>query len=133
MGRFVAIAEIVKAVGLKGEVKLYPLLDYFEPLLDSSYVVWGDGTDARVQRHRQAGSCEAVKLEGVDNRTTAERSAGCTPGTGTCEANALGLSSVSPADHPGQGQDTVEGRRYEHSCSGIVDRRNTAASDTVEC
>ena len=76
MNRFVVIGELVKAVGLRGEVKLYPLLDYFEPLLDSSYVVWGDGTDVKVQRHRQAGSCEAVKLEGVDNRSTAENMVG---------------------------------------------------------
>jgi ribosomal 30S subunit maturation factor RimM len=72
MNRFIAIGEVVKAVGLKGEFKLYPLLDYFEPLLDSPYVVWGDGTAARVQRHRQAGSCEAVKVLGVDGRNAAE-------------------------------------------------------------
>jgi 16S rRNA processing protein RimM len=72
MNRFVVIGEVVKAVGLKGEVKLYPLLDFFEPLLDSPYVVWGDGTAAQLQGHRQAGSCEAVKVHGSNDRNAAE-------------------------------------------------------------
>ncbi len=76
MSRFVVIGEVVKAVGLKGEFKLYPLLDFFEPLLDSGYLVWNDGTAAQVQRHRQAGSCEAVKIDGVDDRTAAESQVG---------------------------------------------------------
>ena len=33
---FVAIGEIVKAVGLKGEIKLYPLLDFHPQLLDGT-------------------------------------------------------------------------------------------------
>ncbi len=69
---FVCVGEIVKAIGLKGELKLYPLLDYFDELLDSPYAVWRDGSEARVTSHRQAGSCVAVKVSGVGNRTQAE-------------------------------------------------------------
>jgi len=71
-GRFVCIGEVVKAVGLKGEVKLYPLLDYFPPLLESEFLIWGNGELVNLVRHRQAGSCEALKLRGVDDRNAAE-------------------------------------------------------------
>ncbi len=72
MDQFVVIGEVVKAIGLKGEVKLYPLLNYFEPLLDSGFLVWEDGRQADVVRHRQAGSCEAITLKGVHERNGAE-------------------------------------------------------------
>ena len=72
MDRFIVIGEIVKAIGLKGELKLYPLIDYHEPLLDSPYLVWGDGTGVDVERHRQAGSCEAVKIRQVSDRSSAD-------------------------------------------------------------
>jgi 16S rRNA processing protein RimM len=72
MDRFIVIGEIVKSIGLKGELKLYPLINYFEPLLDSPYLVWGDGTPADVERHRQAGSCEAVKIRNVSDRSASE-------------------------------------------------------------
>ncbi len=36
---FICVGEIVNVIGLKGEVKLYPLMDYFDELLDSPYVV----------------------------------------------------------------------------------------------
>jgi 16S rRNA processing protein RimM len=74
--RFVIIGEIVKAIGLKGEVKLLPLLDYHAALLLSSHLVWSDGTAAAVVRHRQAGSCEALKLRGVADRNAAEAMVG---------------------------------------------------------
>ncbi len=69
---FICVGEIVKAIGLKGEVKLYPLLDYFDDLLDSPYVVWRDGSEVPIKRYRQASSCVALSLEGVSNRTSAE-------------------------------------------------------------
>jgi 16S rRNA processing protein RimM len=72
MNRFIVIGEMVKAVGLKGEVKLYPLLDFHEPLLDSRYLVWEDGGPVEIEWHRQAGSCEAVKVSGVVGRNAAE-------------------------------------------------------------
>ena len=72
MDRFVCIGEVVKAIGLKGEVKLYPMLDYFEPLLDTGFLAWRDGTPVKVNLHRQAGSCVALKCPGVNDRNAAE-------------------------------------------------------------
>ncbi|MFN2370678.1 MAG: ribosome maturation factor RimM [Candidatus Krumholzibacteriia bacterium] len=73
MDPFVAIGEIVNAVGLRGEVKLYPLLDFHEPLLDSGFLVWQDGTPARVRRHRPTGGgCLALVTDGCDDRDGAE-------------------------------------------------------------
>ncbi len=69
---FICVGEIVKAIGLKGEVKLYPLMDYFDELLDSPYVVWKDGSKVELNRYRQAGSCVALSLQGVSSRTAAE-------------------------------------------------------------
>lgn len=72
MDGFVAIADVVKAVGLKGEVKLYPLLDFHEPLLDSGYVVWEDGTPLDLLRHRPAGACVAAMPVDCRGRDQAE-------------------------------------------------------------
>lgn len=69
---FICVGEIVNVIGLKGEVKLYPLMDYFDELLDSPYVVWRDGSKVDLRRYRQASSCMALSLEGVNNRAAAE-------------------------------------------------------------
>jgi len=76
MTDFVSVGEIVKAIGLKGELKLYPLLDYFDELLDSPHIVWQDGTPAKILRHRQAGTCVAVTVDGVQGRNEAEAMVG---------------------------------------------------------
>ncbi len=76
MNGFVSIGEVVKPIGLKGELKLYPLLDYFEPLLDSDFLVWQDGSRAEIAGHRPAGSCIALKCRGVGDRTAAEAMVG---------------------------------------------------------
>lgn len=72
MDPFIRIGEVVKAVGLKGEVKLYPLLDFHEPLLESGYLVWADGSPVEVLHHRPTGGCLALKLAGVADRSAAE-------------------------------------------------------------
>lgn len=78
MDAFVPIGEIVKAVGLRGEVKLYPLLDFHEPVLMSRFLVWQDGTEAAVLRHRPtSGGCYALVVDGCDDRDTAEELVGC--------------------------------------------------------
>lgn len=76
MDRFVCIGEVVKAIGLKGEVKLFPLLDFYEPLLESDFLVWQDGSPASIRSHRQAGSCFALKCSDVNDRNAAERMTG---------------------------------------------------------
>ncbi len=70
--QFVIIGEIVKAIGLKGEVKLYPLLNFHTALLLSDYLVWGDGVPVALIKQRPAGSCIALKLRDVDDRDAAE-------------------------------------------------------------
>ena len=72
MDDFVPIGEVVKALGLKGEVKLYPLLDYFEPLLDSGFLVWQEGDPVRVRSHRRAGQMPALRMQACDTRDQAE-------------------------------------------------------------
>jgi len=72
MDELVLIADVVKAVGLKGEVKLYPLLDFHAPLLTSEFLVWQDGTTAVLEKARPAGNCVAVKPLGCDDRNEAE-------------------------------------------------------------
>ena len=71
--RFVTIGEIVNVVGLRGELKFYPLLDFHEPLLESGFLVWSDGTPAAVVRHRvMSGGCWGLAVRGVDRRDAAE-------------------------------------------------------------
>lgn len=69
---FVPIADVVKAVGLKGEVKLYPLLDFHAPLLGSSFLTWEDGDAVSLEKARPAGNCVAVKPTGCNDRNGAE-------------------------------------------------------------
>jgi 16S rRNA processing protein RimM len=69
---FVPLADVVKAVGLRGEVKLYPLLDFHAPILTSPFAVWQDGSDAALETIRPAGSCVAAKPSGCDDRDAAE-------------------------------------------------------------
>ncbi|MFT5234434.1 MAG: 16S rRNA processing protein RimM [Candidatus Krumholzibacteriia bacterium] len=73
---FVVIGELVKAIGLKGEIKFYPLLNYFEELLNSKFLVWADGSPATVSKHRQAGSCRAIKVPEVHDRNGSEAMVG---------------------------------------------------------
>lgn len=71
--RFVVIGEIVRAVGLRGELKLYPLLDFHEPLLGSPFLVWNDGSPAQVQRHRvMSGGCWGLAIRGIGRREDAD-------------------------------------------------------------
>ena len=74
--QFVIIGEIVKAIGLKGEVKLYPLLDFRTELLACDYLVWADGAPVALIKQRPAGSCVALRLRGVDDRNAAEAMVG---------------------------------------------------------
>jgi 16S rRNA processing protein RimM len=71
--RFIAIGEIVNAVGLRGELKFYPLLDFHEPLLASPFLVWSDGETAPITRHRvMSGGCWGLAVRSVVGREAAE-------------------------------------------------------------
>ena len=72
MDRFITIGEVVKAVGLRGEVKLYPLLDFFEPLLDSGFLSWDDGSSANITGYRASRGTVVLKIDQVTNRSGAE-------------------------------------------------------------
>ncbi|HOX26785.1 MAG TPA: hypothetical protein PLL30_06350 [Candidatus Krumholzibacteria bacterium] len=76
MDGFVPIAEVVKAVGLRGEVKLYPLLDFHAPLLGTDFLVWQDGDRARIEAVRPSGACVTVKAAGCADRDAAEAMVG---------------------------------------------------------
>ncbi len=69
---FVAVAEIVRAVGLRGEVKLYPLLDWYEPLLDADVLVRGDGSALEIERWRAVSGGVVVRIAGISDRDEAE-------------------------------------------------------------
>lgn len=73
------MAEIVKAVGLKGEVKVLPGGDFSEPVLASEFLrrEEPDGwKPARVERARWKGETVIVKLAGIDGRSAAEQIVG---------------------------------------------------------
>ncbi len=72
MDDWVVIAEVVKAVGLKGEVKLYHLIDFHAPLLESSFLRWSDGTALVVTRQRSVRGGTVIKLATVGDRNGAE-------------------------------------------------------------
>jgi ribosomal 30S subunit maturation factor RimM len=70
--QFVPIAEVVKAVGLQGEMKLYHLLNWHEPLLDSPYLTEESGRAMRVTHHRAASTGTIVGLAGCRGRQDAQ-------------------------------------------------------------
>jgi ribosomal 30S subunit maturation factor RimM len=73
---FIIVGEIVKAVGLKGEIKLYPLINWYEPLLGSRFLVWEDGEKLDLKKWRINGPCYALSIEGVLYRDEAESMVG---------------------------------------------------------
>lgn len=78
--RFVTVAEVVKAVGLKGEVKLYPLLDFHDGLLDGGYLLWEDGGEVRILGRRLAKGGVVIRVDGCRDRDAAEALVGRTVG-----------------------------------------------------
>jgi 16S rRNA processing protein RimM len=69
---FVAVAEVVKAVGLRGEFKLHPLHDWYAPLIQSPYLQWhGDGEFAAATV-RADGVCVVVGTADCTSREQAE-------------------------------------------------------------
>ncbi len=86
------MAEIVKAVGLRGEVKLLPGGDFSEAVLASEFLLREEPSGrkpARVEKARWKGGTIVVKLAGLDGRNAAEQAVG----------QWLGFA-VSDYDHP---------------------------------
>jgi len=76
------LGRIVKAVGLKGEVKLYPSPDFWLEALeaDALEVLLDDAVlrTVRVSRSRPKGETYILKLEGIDT-IEAAKITGITP------------------------------------------------------
>ncbi|MFH1842831.1 MAG: hypothetical protein ABIF77_06450 [bacterium] len=73
---FVIVAEVVKAVGLRGEVKLFPFIDWHPPLLDSEFLRWDDGNLLVCRKARAQGQAVVIGLEGCRDRNQAENLVG---------------------------------------------------------
>jgi len=73
---FVVVAEVVKAVGLKGEVKLYPFIDWYPPLLDSGFLRWENGKSLSCRKARAQGQIVIVRRQGCNDRNQAENLVG---------------------------------------------------------
>ncbi|GAB1476672.1 ribosome maturation factor RimM [Bacillota bacterium] len=65
------LGKIVNAVGLKGELKIYPYTDYKEKFDEIEYVLI-DGRNHSIQAVRYLKNMAVLKLEGIDTRTEAE-------------------------------------------------------------
>ncbi len=76
MSDFVPIAEIVKAVGLRGEIKLYHLIDFHGPLLDTDFLVWEDGEPLRVTGWRSVKGATVISVDSIADRNAAEAAVG---------------------------------------------------------
>jgi 16S rRNA processing protein RimM len=76
MAESAVLGTIVKAVGLKGEVKLLPAPDFWPDALsaDSLDVVGDDGTQrtVHVARRRSKGNTFILKFDGIDTIEAAE-------------------------------------------------------------
>lgn len=73
------LGRMVKAFGIRGELKFHPSADFWEEVLDSKQLVMRrpseDGISEqplRLERSRPHGNSYVVKLDGVDDRNTAE-------------------------------------------------------------
>lgn len=70
----IKVGEITKAVGLKGEVKVYPTSDYPEHLTRLETVYLGnEASESPVQKSRYHNGAWTLLLEGIDSREKAEK------------------------------------------------------------
>ncbi len=69
---FIPVAEVVKAVGLRGEYKLYPLVDFHAELLETRFLRWRDGGPFRPLEYRPDRSCVVVRTQECTTREGAE-------------------------------------------------------------
>jgi 16S rRNA processing protein RimM len=99
MAETAILGTIVKAVGLKGEVKLLPSPDFWPNALaaDALDVVDGEGErrTVHVARSRPKGGTFVLKLEGLDTVDAAEKLIGA-----TLEISLDALSGTLPPDEP---------------------------------
>lgn len=99
---FVAIGRVVKAHGLRGQVKVYPLSDTVErfDVLRSVFFELPDGTAVRhtVERVKIDGGLVVMKLAGIDDRSAAESLRGAWVSVERDEVAPLGADRVYAFD-----------------------------------
>jgi 16S rRNA processing protein RimM len=71
-GRALTAGRVLAPHGVRGEVKVEPLTDFPERFSPGS-VLWLRGAPVRVVRGRWQGRTVVLKLEGLDDRDSAER------------------------------------------------------------
>ncbi len=79
----VFLGRLVKAFGIRGELKLNPTADFWEDILRSKHLVLRREADGRIEerpvaleRYRPHGRCYVVDIEGVADRNAAEEIVG---------------------------------------------------------
>jgi 16S rRNA processing protein RimM len=123
----VVLGEFVKAIGLRGEIKLRELPDFWEAALGSARLFVVRGTERRpvhVRRSRQyAAGMTALALDGIERREAAEA---CVGAELTIEMEGL---DVAPPDTPRPYQVRgIEVRLPDGSTLGrVVDRLDLPA------
>ncbi len=67
----IKLGEVTSAVGLKGELKIYPYTDYKEKFEEIDYVLMDDRRFS-IEKVRYMKSMAVLKLSGIEDRTAAE-------------------------------------------------------------
>ena len=77
---FVTMGELVRAVGLRGEVKFLPDGDYLDEVMESEFLRCRKGDEEprpmRIESQRPKGGTLILRLEGVDDPDAAEAMVG---------------------------------------------------------
>lgn len=71
----IRLGQITAAVGLKGELRVYPYTDYKEKFEELPHVLL-DGAVRKVEKLRYNKNMVVLKLTGIDDRTAAEAQQG---------------------------------------------------------
>lgn len=66
------LGKIIGAVGLRGEVRVYPYTDYKEKFEEMPYVMTDRGIHYEIERVRYIKNTVIIKLKGVDDRNMSE-------------------------------------------------------------
>ena len=68
----IEVGKVTRAVGIRGEVSVYPYTDYIERFeeLDS---VFTDGTELYIESVRYQKNMAVIKFRGIDDRNAAEK------------------------------------------------------------
>ena len=72
MHNILCVGEIVNTHGVRGELKVVPLVDDADDLLDYSYYLI-NGKKHQVESVRFHKNCALIKVEGIDDINTAEK------------------------------------------------------------